>query len=139
MKGRKGGAVQAAKWRNHSRYAGTLHIGSGGGSRKAGSASAGGRVLAISAGNNLIYKGANLILIGGPGGSKTHLASAIGLASVENGWHVLLSHSKSPPPSGSIRQHRSSKAKPNVADRLSHRHLNRRNFIDMRNMKIPGA
>ena len=34
-------------------------------------------------------KGANLILIGGPGGGKTHLASAIGLALVENGWRVL--------------------------------------------------
>ena len=29
------------------------------------------------------------MLIGGPGGGKTHLASAIGLALVENGWRVL--------------------------------------------------
>jgi len=33
--------------------------------------------------------GANLILIGGPGGGKSHLASAIGLALIENGWRVL--------------------------------------------------
>ena len=46
-------------------------------------------VMAICAGDNWIDKGANLILIGGPGGGKTHLASAIGLALVENGWRVL--------------------------------------------------
>lgn len=46
-------------------------------------------VLAICAGDSWIDKGANLILIGGPGGGKTHLASAIGLALVENGWRVL--------------------------------------------------
>ena len=36
-------------------------------------------VLAICAGDSWIDKGANLLLIGGPGGGKTHLASAIGL------------------------------------------------------------
>ena len=46
-------------------------------------------VMAICAGDSWIEKGANLILIGGPGGGKTHLASAIGLALVENGWRVL--------------------------------------------------
>jgi DNA replication protein DnaC len=46
-------------------------------------------VLAICAGDSWIEKGANLLLIGGPGGGKTHLASAIGLALVENGWRVL--------------------------------------------------
>src|SRR6202521_5694111 len=46
-------------------------------------------VMAICAGDSWIDKGANLILIGGPGGGKTHLASAIGLALVENGWGVL--------------------------------------------------
>jgi DNA replication protein DnaC len=46
-------------------------------------------VMAICAGDSWIGKGANLILIGGPGGGKTHLASAIGLALVENGWRVL--------------------------------------------------
>lgn len=46
-------------------------------------------VLAICAGDSWIDKGAKLILIGGPGGGKTHLASAIGLALVENGWRAL--------------------------------------------------
>jgi DNA replication protein DnaC len=46
-------------------------------------------VMAICAGDSWIDKGANLILIGGPGGGKTHLASAIGLALVEKGWRVL--------------------------------------------------
>jgi DNA replication protein DnaC len=46
-------------------------------------------VMAICAGDSWIDKGANLILIGGPGGGKTHLASVIGLALVENGWRVL--------------------------------------------------
>ena len=36
-------------------------------------------VMAICAGDSWIDKGANLILVGGPGGGKTHLASAIGL------------------------------------------------------------
>ncbi|PPQ31932.1 IS21-like element helper ATPase IstB [Rhodopila globiformis] len=47
------------------------------------------RVMALCAGDSWIDKGANLLLIGGPGGGKTHLASAIGLALVENGWRVL--------------------------------------------------
>ncbi len=46
-------------------------------------------VLAICAGDSWIEKGANVLLIGGPGGGKTHLASAIGLALVENGLRVL--------------------------------------------------
>ena len=46
-------------------------------------------VMAICAGDAWIDKGANLILIGGPGGGKSHLASAIGLALIENGWRVL--------------------------------------------------
>jgi len=46
-------------------------------------------VMAICAGDSWIDKGANLLLLGGPGGGKTHLASAIGLALVENGWRVM--------------------------------------------------
>jgi len=46
-------------------------------------------VMALCAGDTWIEAGANLILIGGPGGGKSHLASAIGLALVENGWRVL--------------------------------------------------
>ena len=46
-------------------------------------------VMAICAGDGWIDQGANLILLGGPGGGKTHLASAIGLALVEKGWRVM--------------------------------------------------
>jgi energy-coupling factor transporter ATP-binding protein EcfA2 len=46
-------------------------------------------ILALCAGDTWIEQGANLLLIGGPGGGKTHLASAIGLALVENGLRVL--------------------------------------------------
>src|ERR1035441_9847492 len=46
-------------------------------------------VMAICAGDSWIDKGANLILIGGPGGGKTHLASGIGLALGGNGWGGL--------------------------------------------------
>ncbi|MBC2653778.1 ATP-binding protein [Novosphingobium flavum] len=47
------------------------------------------QVIAMCAGDGWLEKGANLILFGPPGGGKTHLASAIGLALVENGWRVL--------------------------------------------------
>jgi len=46
-------------------------------------------VMALCAGDSWIEAGANLILVGGPGGGKSHLASAIGLALIENGWRVL--------------------------------------------------
>ena len=46
-------------------------------------------VMAICAGDTWIDMGANLILVGGPGGGKSHLASAIGLALIENGWRVM--------------------------------------------------
>ena len=46
-------------------------------------------VMAICAGDSWIESGANLILIGGPGGGKSHLASAIGLALIEKGWRIL--------------------------------------------------
>ena len=46
-------------------------------------------VTALCAGDSWLERGANLILIGGPGGGKSHLASAIGLALIENGWRVL--------------------------------------------------
>lgn len=47
------------------------------------------QVTAICAGDGWIERGANLIFFGSPGGGKTHLAAAIGLALVENGWRVL--------------------------------------------------
>jgi DNA replication protein DnaC len=46
-------------------------------------------VMAICAGDSWINKGANLIMLGGPGGGKSHLASAIGLALIEHGWRVM--------------------------------------------------
>jgi DNA replication protein DnaC len=47
------------------------------------------QVLALTAGDSWLEKGANLLLFGPPGGGKSHLAAAIGLALVENGWRVL--------------------------------------------------
>jgi len=37
----------------------------------------------------MVSKAANLLLFGPPGAGKSHLAAAIGLALVENGWRVL--------------------------------------------------
>lgn len=47
------------------------------------------QVMAIVAGDSWLEKGANLLIFGPPGGGKSHLASAIGLALIENGWRVL--------------------------------------------------
>ena len=47
------------------------------------------QVMAICAGDSWLEKGANLILFGPPGGGKSHLSSAIGLALVEKGWRAL--------------------------------------------------
>jgi DNA replication protein DnaC len=47
------------------------------------------QVSALCAGDAWLEKGANLILIGPPGGGKSHLSSAIGLALLEKGWRVL--------------------------------------------------
>ena len=46
-------------------------------------------VMALSAGDRWLDEGANLILIGTPGAGKSHLAAAIGLALIENGYRVL--------------------------------------------------
>ena len=46
-------------------------------------------VNALVSGDRWLDQGANLILIGSPGGGKSHLAAAIGLALVENGFRVL--------------------------------------------------
>jgi DNA replication protein DnaC len=50
------------------------------------------RVMALVAGDSWLEAGANLILFGPPGGGKTHLAAAIGLGLIENGWRVLFTH-----------------------------------------------
>jgi DNA replication protein DnaC len=47
------------------------------------------QVMATTAGDTWLAKGANLLLFGPPGGGKSHLAAAIGLALIENGWRVL--------------------------------------------------
>ena len=47
------------------------------------------QVMAIVAGDAWLDKGANILLFGPPGGGKSHLASAIGLALIENGYRVL--------------------------------------------------
>jgi DNA replication protein DnaC len=47
------------------------------------------QVMAIVAGDSWLEKGANLLVFGPPGGGKSHLAAAIGLALIENGWRVL--------------------------------------------------
>ena len=47
------------------------------------------QVMAIVAGDTWLEKGANLLLFGPPGAGKSHLASAIGLALIENGYRVL--------------------------------------------------
>jgi DNA replication protein DnaC len=48
------------------------------------------QISALCAGDGWLRNGANLILIGPPGGGKSHLASAIGLGLLEKGWRVLL-------------------------------------------------
>lgn len=47
------------------------------------------QAIALAAGDAWLKAGANLLLFGPPGGGKTHLGAAIGLALVENGWRVL--------------------------------------------------
>lgn len=47
------------------------------------------QVMALASGDGWIEQGVNLLLFGPPGGGKSHLAAAIGLALVENGWRVL--------------------------------------------------
>ena len=47
------------------------------------------QVMAMAAGDSWLAKGANVLMFGPPGGGKSHLAAAIGLALIENGWRVL--------------------------------------------------
>ena len=48
-------------------------------------------VIALTSGDQWLDEGANLLLIGPPGGGKSHLAAAIGVALVENGYRVFYS------------------------------------------------
>jgi DNA replication protein DnaC len=47
------------------------------------------QVMALVAGDVWLSNGVNLLLFGPPGGGKSHLSAAVGLALVENGWRVL--------------------------------------------------
>ena len=47
------------------------------------------QIMALAAGDIWLDQGANLILFGPPGGGKSHLSAALGLALIENGWRVL--------------------------------------------------
>ena len=47
------------------------------------------QVMALTAGDGWLAEGNNLLMFGPPGGGKSHLAAAISLALVENGWRVL--------------------------------------------------
>src|SRR6266404_7724629 len=47
------------------------------------------QVMALAAGDSWLQMGANLLLFGPPGAGKSHLAAALGLALVDNGWRVL--------------------------------------------------
>ncbi|MGH7082289.1 MAG: IS21-like element helper ATPase IstB, partial [Acetobacteraceae bacterium] len=49
------------------------------------------RVTALAAGDTWLEKATNLLLFGPPGAGKSHAASAIGRALVENGYRVLFS------------------------------------------------
>src|ERR671916_1226535 len=49
------------------------------------------QVMALAAGDSWLEKGANLLMFGPPGGGKSHLAGALGLALVENGWRGVFS------------------------------------------------
>ena len=47
------------------------------------------QVMALAAGDSWLDQGANIMLFGPPGGGKSHLAAALGLALVQNGRRVL--------------------------------------------------
>ena len=47
------------------------------------------QIMALASGDAWLEKGANMLLFGPPGGGKSHLSAALGLALVENGWRVL--------------------------------------------------
>lgn len=47
------------------------------------------QVMALTHADRWLAEGANLLLFGPPGGGKSHLAAALGLALVENGYRVL--------------------------------------------------
>jgi DNA replication protein DnaC len=46
-------------------------------------------VMALASGDAWLGNGANILVFGPPGAGKSHLAAALGLALVANGWRVL--------------------------------------------------
>lgn len=48
------------------------------------------QINALAEGDAWIDNGDNVLLFGPPGGGKSHLASALGLALIERGWRVLM-------------------------------------------------
>jgi DNA replication protein DnaC len=53
------------------------------------------QVMALAAGDVWLEKGANVLIFGPPGGGKSHLSAALGLALVENGWRAVRPHHRS--------------------------------------------
>jgi DNA replication protein DnaC len=47
------------------------------------------QIMALVAGDTWLEKGDNLLVFGPPGGGKSHLAAAIGIGLIENGWRAL--------------------------------------------------
>jgi DNA replication protein DnaC len=47
------------------------------------------QVMALASGDAWLGKGANILLFGPPGGGKSHLAAALGLALIDNAWRVI--------------------------------------------------
>ncbi len=47
------------------------------------------QIMALAGGDVWLKTGANVLLFGPPGGGKSHLSAAIGLALIEAGWRVL--------------------------------------------------
>jgi DNA replication protein DnaC len=53
------------------------------------------RVMALIAGDAWLKNGTNLLLFGGSGAGKSHLAAAISAGLIENGWRVLFTDTSS--------------------------------------------
>ena len=71
------------------------------------------QVSALAAGDAWLTQGANCLVFGPPGAGKSHLASAIGFALVENGYRVFFTRTTdlvqrmqvARPPLGALREH----------------------------------
>jgi DNA replication protein DnaC len=70
------------------------------------------QVTVLASGDARLEMGANILLFRPPGGSKSHLSAALGLALVENGWRVMFARTSRATAPG-----RSSQAGPRKHDR----------------------